>query len=97
MRLTTTFATSSEKQPKRLPRNYQDNYILCWDAEWKSLYARFLHSLKRYDSNLAATVLLAKLYRNGDGGGGFTRPIRGWRRGVPVIGQLPTNGTRGPE
>ena len=38
----------------------------------------------------------------GGGGNGFTRPIAGdggedQLRGVPVIGQLPTDGTRGPE
>ena len=36
------------------------------------------------------------------GGGGFTRPIPGdggadQLRGVPIIGRLPTYGTRGPE
>ena len=37
-----------------------------------------------------------------DGGGGFTRPVPGdggadQLRGVPIIGRLPTHGTRGPE
>ena len=36
------------------------------------------------------------------GGGGFTQPIPGdggadQLRGVPIIGRLPTDGTRGPE
>ena len=39
---------------------------------------------------------------NGGGGGGFTRPIPGdggadQLLGVPIIGRLPTDGTRGPE
>ena len=38
----------------------------------------------------------------GGGGGGFTRPIPGDKgvdqlRGIPIIGRLPTDGTRGPE
>ena len=38
----------------------------------------------------------------GGGGGGFTQPIPGdggadQLRGVPVIGRLPMDGTRGPE
>ena len=38
----------------------------------------------------------------GGGGGGFTRPIPGdggadQFRGIPIIGRLPTDGTRGPE
>ena len=40
--------------------------------------------------------------KSGGGGGGFTRPIPGdggadQFRGIPIIGQLPTHGTRGPE
>ena len=38
----------------------------------------------------------------GGGGGGFTRPIPAdggadQLRGIPIIGRLPTDGTRGPE
>ena len=44
----------------------------------------------------------AGVYDGGGGGGGFTRPIPGdgganQLRGIPIIGRLPTDGTRGPE
>ena len=40
--------------------------------------------------------------RGGGGGGGFTRPIprdggADQFRGIPIVGRLPTDGTRGPE
>ena len=40
--------------------------------------------------------------KRGGGGGGFTRTIFGdggsdQFRGIPIIGRLPTDGTRGPE
>ena len=41
-------------------------------------------------------------FHGGGGGGGFTRPIPGdggadQLRGLPIIGRLPTDGTKGPE
>ena len=47
-------------------------------------------------------VVIMVEWRGGSGGGGFTQPISGdggadQLRGVPIIGRLPTDGTRGPE
>ena len=53
---------------KTILRGYRNNYILCWDAEYKSLYKTFLQFLQGDDSSLAATVLLAKLDRKRSGG-----------------------------
>ena len=52
-----------------------------------------------FSYSVIATYLFIGMF---GGGGGFTRPISGdggadQFRGVPVIGQLPTDGTRGPE
>ena len=45
-------------------------------------------------------ILMSPLH--GSGGGGFTRPIHrdggaDQLRGIPIVGRLPTDGTRGPE
>ena len=48
---------------KTIPPWYQNNYILCWDAECAFLYRTFLQSSQGDDSSLAATALLAKLDR----------------------------------
>ena len=48
---------------KTIPREYQNNYILCWDAECESLYKTFLQSPQGDYSSLAAAALLAKLDR----------------------------------
>ena len=48
---------------KTIPREYQNNYVSCWDAECKSLYKTFLQSPQGDDSSLAATAMLAKLDR----------------------------------
>ena len=64
MRLTRTSVTSLRKQPKNYPKTIEITiYIPCWDAEFESLYKTFLQSPHGDDSSLAATVLLAKLYR----------------------------------
>ena len=57
------------------------------------------YSARLNDQKIAAVTVVKAI--NG-GGGGFTRPIPGdgdadQLRGVPVIGRLPMNGTRGPE
>ena len=48
---------------KTIQRGYQNNYILCWDAECESFYRTFLQSPQGDNSSLAATALLAKLDR----------------------------------
>ena len=53
------------------------------------------------DVNVLHEILLSSPQTCG-GGGGFTRPIPGdggtdQLRGVPIIGRLSTDGTRGPE
>ena len=48
---------------KTIPCRYQNNYILCWDAECEFLYKSFLQSPQGDDSSLAATAPLAKLDR----------------------------------
>ena len=55
--------TIKKAAKKTIPRGYRDNYILCWDAEYESLYKTFLRSPQGYDSSLAATALLSKLDR----------------------------------
>ena len=47
-------------------------------------------------------LLQSEMMRYGGGGGGFTRPIprdggADQFRGIPIVGRLPTDGTRGPE
>ena len=56
--------TINKAAKKTIPRGYQNNYILCWDAEYEVLYRIFLQSPQGDDSSLAATALLAKLDRN---------------------------------
>ena len=51
--------TIKKAAKKTIPRGYQNNYNLCWDAECKSLYKTFLKSPQGDDSSLAATALLA--------------------------------------
>ena len=46
-----------------MPCSYQNNCILCWDAECEFLYRMFLQSPQGDNSSLAATALLAKLDR----------------------------------
>ena len=53
--------TIKKAAEKTIPRGYQNNYILCWDAECESLYKTFLQSPQRDHSSLAATALIAKL------------------------------------
>ena len=48
---------------KTIPCRYQNNYILCWDAECEFLYKTFLQSPQGDNSSLAATALLTKLDR----------------------------------
>ena len=48
---------------KTISCGYQNNYILCWNAECESLYKIFLQSSQGDESSLAATALLAKLDR----------------------------------
>ena len=48
---------------KTISHRYQNNYILCWDAECESLYKTFLQSSQGDHSSLAATALLAQLDR----------------------------------
>ena len=72
---------------KTIPREYRNNYILCWDAECESLYKTFLQSPQGDYSNLSAAALLAKLDRNGgiDGPrhfGTLTPPTLVEKRGV---------------
>ena len=55
--------TIKKAAKKTIPHGYQNNYILCWDAECESLYKTFLQSLQGDDSSLVATALLAKLNR----------------------------------
>ena len=48
------------------------------------------------------TIQVRFEHRPCGGGGGFTRPIPGdggadQFRGIPIVGRLPTDGTRGPE
>ena len=56
-------STIKKAAKKTIPREYQNNYIPCWDAECESLYKTFLQSPQGDDSSLAATALLAKLDR----------------------------------
>ena len=55
--------TIKKATKKTIPCGYQNNYILCWDAECESLYKTFLQSSQGDNSSLAATALLAKLDR----------------------------------
>ena len=55
--------TTKKAAKKTIPREYRNNYILCWDAECESLYKTFLQSPQGDNSSLAATALLAKLDR----------------------------------
>ena len=58
------FCNTIKKAAKQtIPCGYRSNYIPCWDAECKSLYKTFLLSPQGDDSSLAATALLAKLYK----------------------------------
>ena len=55
--------TIKKAAKKTIPGGYQNNFILCWDAECESLYKTFLQLSQRDDLSLAATALLAKLDR----------------------------------
>ena len=55
--------TIKKAAKKTIPREYQNNYVPCWDAECESLYKTFLQSPQGDDSSLAATALLVKLDR----------------------------------
>ena len=48
---------------KTIPRGYQNNYILFWDAECESLYRTFLQFPQGDKSSLTATALVAKYDR----------------------------------
>ena len=63
MQLTRTCNTIKKAAKKTIPCRYQNNFILCWDAECESLYKTFLQSPQGDYSSLAATALLAKLDR----------------------------------
>ena len=54
--------TIKKAAKKTIPRGYQKNHILCWDAECESLYRTFLQ-YPQGDSSLVANALLAKLDR----------------------------------
>ena len=55
--------TIKKAAKKTIPCRYQNNYILCWNAECESLYKTFLQSPQGDDLSLAITALLAKLDR----------------------------------
>ena len=49
--------TIKKAAKKTIPCRYQNNYVLCWDAECESLYKTFLQSPQGDNSSLAATAL----------------------------------------
>ena len=76
------------------------------EIQTHNLAHRYKQILKRWRISASGRQVDPNLVsfgaKNGGGGGGFTRPIprdggADQFRGIPIVGRLPTDGTRGPE